>query len=101
MLKSIDMKKGAMLFALLALMLAFTGMAVASTTGAEFQGLYNTLVGWTDGFLGKTIAIFAFVIGLGLGVARSTPIPAISGIVFALFVAYGPGLLDGIVTATI
>jgi conjugal transfer pilus assembly protein TraA len=83
------------------LALIIPDVVMASTTGAEFQGIYDTITNWSNGYLGKTISIFAFIIGLGLGVARSNPLPAISGIVFALFVSYGPGLLDGIVTAIV
>ena len=85
----------------LGLIALIPGIAAASTTGTEFQGMYNMVVGWLNGYGGKLIAIFAFAIGLGLGAARSNPIPAIAGIVFALFAAFGPGLLDGIVTAVV
>jgi conjugal transfer pilus assembly protein TraA len=84
-----------------AMFAAFAPEIMASTTGAEFQGIYDMIVAWANGYLGRTLAILAFVIGLGLGVARSTPIPAIAGLVFALFVAFGPGIIDGIVTATV
>lgn len=75
--------------------------AMAGTTATEFQGIYDKLKDWTSGYLGKAIALFAFLLGLGVGVAKSSPIPAISGVVFALFVAFGPAVLEGIATATI
>jgi len=31
--------------------------AVAGTTGSEFQNIYNMVVDWTSGYLGKTIAL--------------------------------------------
>lgn len=75
--------------------------AMAGTTATEFQGIYDKLKDWTSGYLGKAIALFAFLLGLGVGVAKSSPIPAISGVVFALFVAFGPAVLEGIATATL
>ncbi len=88
---------GMVVFALLLVALDVT----AGTTATEFQGIYDKLKDWTSGYLGKAIALFAFLLGLGVGVARSSPIPAISGVVFALFVAFGPAVLEGIATATI
>ena len=85
----------AILFALLA------GSAVAGTTGTEFQSIYTTLLNWASGFLGKSIAIAAFILGAGVGLARSSPIPALVGIVFALFMVYVPTIIDGIMTAVV
>ena len=85
----------AVLLALLA------GSAIAGTTGTEFQTVYSTLLNWATGFLGKSIAIAAFILGAGIGVARSSPIPALVGIVFALFMVYVPTIIDSIMTAVI
>ena len=82
-------------------LMVFAGSALAGTTGTEFQTLYTTLLGWTTGFLGKSIAIAAFLLGAGIGIARSSPIPALVGIVFALFMVYVPTIIDNIMTAVI
>jgi conjugal transfer pilus assembly protein TraA len=84
----------------LALMLA-AGAVVAGTTGAEFLSLYTLVFGWTTGYLGKAIAIGAFLIGAFAGFAKSTIMPALIGLGFALLFAIGPGVIDGIVTALI
>jgi conjugal transfer pilus assembly protein TraA len=84
-----------------ALLLAAAGTVFAGTTGAEFQTMYTTLLNWVSGFLGKSIAIAAFILGAGVGIARSSPIPALVGVVFALFMVYVPSIIDGIMTATI
>ncbi len=73
----------------------------AGTTGAEFQTLYTTLLNWATGYLGKSIALAAFILGAGIGIARSSPIPALGGVIFALFMVYVPSIIDGIVTAVI
>lgn len=88
--------------ALLALLLTLAASsAIAGTTGAEFQTMYTTLLNWVTGFLGKSIAIAAFILGAGIGIARSSPIPALVGVVFALFMVYVPNIIDGIMTAVI
>jgi conjugal transfer pilus assembly protein TraA len=90
-----------MVAALLALLVLAVGIAHAGTTGTEFQGIYDKIKDWTSGYLGRSIAAFAFLLGLGAGVAKGSPIPAIAGVVFALFVAFGPAVLEGIATATV
>jgi conjugal transfer pilus assembly protein TraA len=82
-------------------LLLVAGSASAGTTGAEFQSMYTTLLNWVTGYLGKSIAIAAFIIGAGIGIARSSPIPALVGVVFALFMIYVPNIIDGIMTAVI
>jgi hypothetical protein len=77
------------------------GSALAGTTGTEFQTMYTTLLNWATGFLGKSIAIAAFILGAGIGIARSSPIPALAGVVFALFMVYVPTIIDSIMTAVI
>ena len=86
----------------LALLLALgASSAFAGTTGAEFQTMYTTLLNWATGYLGKAIAVAAFILGAGIGVARSSPIPALVGVVFALFMVYVPNIIDSIMTATV
>lgn len=85
---------------------AFAGLlgtvsAYAGTTGAEFQGLYDTVLGWAQGYLGKAMAVAAFLFGAGFGVAKQTILPAVLGIVFALVFTVGPGIITGMLTATI
>ena len=88
--------------ATLALVLTLAaGSALAGTTGTEFQSMYTTLLNWVNGFLGKSIAIAAFILGAGIGIARSSPIPALVGVVFALFMVYVPTIIDSIMTAVI
>lgn len=86
--------------AALALALA-AGSALAGTTGNEFATMYTTLLNWVNGYLGKSIAIAAFILGAGIGIARSSPIPALVGVVFALFMVYVPNIIDSIMTAVI
>lgn len=88
------------LLAGLALILA-AGVAQAGTTGTEFQALHTLLAGWAEGYLGKALAVAAFLFGSGYGVAKQTIVPAILGIVFAIVFSIGPGVINGMLTATI
>jgi conjugal transfer pilus assembly protein TraA len=87
---------------LLALLLLVPAVSfAASTGGTEFTSLYDTLLGWVQGYLGKTIAIAAFIVGLGMGVAKSSPVPALIGVVFAMIIAYVPTVMSSITGALV
>ena len=73
--------------------------AMAGTTGAEFQNIYTMVVDWTSGYLGKTIALGAFLAGMGIGIVRQSLMAVVSGIGGGLAVAYMPQVMNGIVTA--
>jgi conjugal transfer pilus assembly protein TraA len=73
--------------------------AMAGTTGAEFQNIYTMVVDWTSGYLGKTIALGAFLAGMGIGIVRQSLMAVVSGIGAGLAVAYMPEIMNGIVTA--
>ena len=49
----------------------FAGAAVAGTTGTEFKPIFDLLTGWIGGYLGRTIALAAFIIGVGYGAFNS------------------------------
>lgn len=93
-------KQNVFLVALMALV-AFASVAHAGTTGTEFQALHTLLTGWANGYLGKALAVAAFLFGAGYGVAKQTIVPAVLGIVFAIVFAVGPGVIDVMLTATI
>jgi conjugal transfer pilus assembly protein TraA len=75
--------------------------AIAGTTGDEFEQLYNLLLGWAEGFLARSIAIAASIIGALYGMAKQNPILALIGIVFAVILAIGPSVINGIVSVVI
>jgi conjugal transfer pilus assembly protein TraA len=72
--------------------------AIAGTTGSEFQNIYNMVVAWTSGYLGKTIALGAFLAGMGVGIVRQSMMAVVTGIGAGLAVAYMPEVINGIVT---
>lgn len=75
--------------------------AQAGVTGTEFQATYDLIVGWAKGYLGKIFAVVAFLIGCGFAAARQNAMPAIYGLVLALIIGFGPGLIESILTATV
>ena len=75
--------------------------AMAGTSGTQFQSMYNLVKGWSQGYLGRTLAIAAFLVGAIVGFAKSTAMPALVGIIFAVLFAIGPGIIDGIASGVI
>ena len=75
--------------------------ARAGTTGAEFQGLYDLMFGWIQGYLARAIAIASSIAGALYGLSKQSPMLALIGIVFAVIFSVGPGVINGILTAVI
>jgi len=81
--------------------LAASGLSLAGTTGPEFQSLHTLLQGWAEGYLGRALAIAAFIVGAAIGFARGTAFPALVGLVFAVVFAIGPGIINGLISGVI
>lgn len=75
--------------------------AFAGTTGAEFQALYTWVLGIAQGYAARAISIAAIVVGALMSLGRGSPMPILGGIGFAVFLAYLPGVVNGLLTATI
>lgn len=82
-------------------LLAVAGTASAGTSGAEFQQLYNWLNGVVTGYGGKAAAMASIGIGALFSIGRSSPIPILGGVAFAIFLQYVPTIVTGILTATV
>lgn len=92
MMRSISLHQQLALLALLML----PGIALTATTGAEFQSAYQFFYDAATGYLGRGIAIVGGLIGLGVGAARGSALPAILGVILAVFGALGPTIIDAI-----
>lgn len=79
----------------------FAASAYAGTTGPEFQAFFDLIQGWTTGYLGKGLALSAFLLGAALGMVKGTMLPALVGIGFAIMFTVGPGVITGMLGATI
>ena len=84
-----------------ALMLLCVSSVWAGTGGTEFTDLYTTIQGWSQGYLGKTIAIGAFIVGMGIGIAQQSIMAIALGIGAAMAVQYPTNIIDSMVTAPI
>jgi conjugal transfer pilus assembly protein TraA len=81
------------------LAMARASAAIAGTGGTEFTDLYTTLQGWSQGYLGKTIALGAFIVGMGIGIAQQSIMAIALGIGAGMAVQYAPTIIDSMVTA--
>ena len=84
-----------------AVLLVMAVPAMAATTGTEFQAMAEMVIGWIEGWLGVLLAVSALGLGVAVGLAKQTLMPAIVGFGFALTCVMGPGIVQGIFTAVI
>lgn len=85
------------------LSLAASASAMANTTGTgalgsasatdAFDAFRDTVVTWARGPLGTGLAVTMMLMGAGMGVARNSPMPALSGVAGAAFLNWGPGII--------
>ncbi|RIY33828.1 hypothetical protein CJP74_00900 [Psittacicella melopsittaci] len=61
-----------------------------------FNPLYRTLVAWTDGPLGKFIALLAIIIGIAAGIMRQSLTAVVIGLGAAIIFANAPTIIDAI-----
>lgn len=84
---------------------AVAGSALAAANNAAgdntFSTITNTVNAWATGSLGRLLAIAAFIIGMGVGLVRQSAIAVVVGLAFAIILAYGPGVINGIFTAAL
>jgi conjugal transfer pilus assembly protein TraA len=79
---------------------AIAGTTGGGTTGSEFLNLYNMIFGWATGYLGRSLAIGSFLLGAILGLAGKV-ILCLSGLGFAIVLAMGPGIINGMFSGLI
>jgi conjugal transfer pilus assembly protein TraA len=75
--------------------------AMAGTGGTEFDDIYTLLVGWTQGALGKVIALGMFMVGLAAGIVNQSIVAVVIGIGGALALYYAPTVISGVVSALV
>ena len=71
----------------------------AGDQGTEFDDVWNTLLGWAQGTLGKIIALSMMLVGIIAGVARQSIMAFAMGIAAGLGLFYAPGVINGVVSA--
>lgn len=76
---------------------AFAGTTPDSTDA--FYSFYQTVLGWTGGALGTGLAITMLLMGGAMGVAKNSPMPALSGVAGAAFLHWGPQIIGQIMSS--
>ena len=93
MLKNLFARAGVGAIALLGSTSAMASQASDDTT---FQSFRDTVMDWAQGPLGTGLSITMMLMGAGMGVARNSPMPALSGIAGAAFLNWGPGIITSL-----
>ncbi len=75
---------------------AFAAPALAGAGGTEFNPIVTELSDWAEGGLGKVISLAAVIVGAVVSVARSNPMPILSGIAFAMILNFTPDIVTGV-----
>lgn len=80
------------------------GVAYAGTKGTaggeEFSDIWDLIQGWSQGVLGRIIALGALIVGIAYGLVRQSVVAAVVGIAMAVILQYGPDVIEGILTST-
>lgn len=76
--------------------LLLPGVALAATSGSEFQAFYDFIYNAATGYLGRGLAITGGVFGLAYGIGKGSPLPAVLGIVLAIFGMLGPTIINAL-----
>jgi conjugal transfer pilus assembly protein TraA len=97
---STEWKKALLVLAVVAVS-AFGPEVMAGTGGTEFDDIYTLLVGWTQGTLGKIIALGMFMVGLSAGIVNQSIVSVVIGIGGALALYYGPTVISGVVAGLV
>jgi conjugal transfer pilus assembly protein TraA len=87
------LKHAATALALAAVSPAFAGQLNQSDAFYQFS---QTVTGWTTGALGVGLATTMLLMGGAIGVARNSPMPALTGIAGAAFLHWGPDIIQQI-----
>lgn len=61
-----------------------------------FNSFRDTVINWAQGPLGTGLSITMMLMGAGAGVARNSPMPALSGIAGAAFLNWGPAIIQNL-----
>lgn len=80
----------------LVLMMGSAAAMAANSNDNTFTAFRDTVMNWAQGPLGTGLAVTMMLMGAGMGVARNSPMPALSGIAGAAFLNWGPGIIKSL-----
>jgi conjugal transfer pilus assembly protein TraA len=74
----------------------FAAMAGTVSEDDAFYTFYTTVDGWAGGALGVGLATTMLIMGGAIGVAKNSPMPALTGIAGAAFLHWGPQIIKSV-----
>lgn len=74
--------------------------AAHAGTDTTFDDLNTLLEGWSKGSLGKSLALIALLLGVGVAAARQSFAALFAGVGVAAGASIGPSVVGTIITAT-
>jgi conjugal transfer pilus assembly protein TraA len=89
-------KKFYLLLALLALPALAFAFANTLPPDPAFQQMFDTIMSWSTGPLGTGLATTMLLMGGAMAVAKNTPMPALTGVMGAAFLHFGPSIIMNI-----
>lgn len=91
------------LFVLMGLMGAYLVLQSAGATGGEeeFGEIYDKLTEWSQGTLGKLMALLCVVVGTAYTISKGTLIWAVLGVAMCLVLYNAPTIIDSLMGATL
>ncbi len=87
------------LFVIGGLLLVWASAAYAGQGGNDFATLYTEIKDWSQGYLGKLIAISSFITGMAIGIVRQSLMAIALGVGGGMAVQYTPDIIESMVTA--
>jgi conjugal transfer pilus assembly protein TraA len=75
--------------------------ASAMSSSDPFYDFATTVQGWASGPLGIGLATTMLIMGAGIGVAKNSPMPALSGVAGAAFLHWGPTIISSVLGAVV
>lgn len=78
--------------------ISLSSMAMANSMSQDdaFYEFADTVTDWTTGPLGVGLATTMLLMGGAIGVAKNSPMPALTGIAGAAFLHWGPDIIQQI-----
>lgn len=77
---------------------SMSAWCMAADHSDDFKNLYDQLLDWTGGTLGKSIALVFLLIGLGVGCLRGSILGAVACLSAAVSLVIAPQVIESIFT---
>ncbi|MDR5726922.1 MAG: TraA family conjugative transfer protein [Terriglobia bacterium] len=84
---------------LIGALMASPAFASTINQGDAFYSFYQTMNQWVGGALGTGLAVTSLLLGGAVGVAKNSPMPALSGVAMAAFLHWGPTIITQIMAS--